>query len=172
MPQSAFSAFRALLPSANYSAEWSGWVWQPSADSNFAAPEGCHTQSRKFEFKQNGRQTAITICRGLTHPTGWAALPSYQGIFSRVEKPSDDINNCLFLMNKKGLKSENTPDLAQWTYSQVVSSANNKLRSNNLCWHWRQQIHSIIAPSSSHILNWVIQYLAPKELAEQVAARR
>ncbi len=23
-----------LLPSANYSYEWSGWVWQPSADSN------------------------------------------------------------------------------------------------------------------------------------------
>ena len=33
-PQSAFSGFRALLSSANYSAEWSGWVWQPSADSN------------------------------------------------------------------------------------------------------------------------------------------
>ncbi len=33
-PQSAFSAFRALLPSANYSAEWSGRVWQTSADSN------------------------------------------------------------------------------------------------------------------------------------------
>ncbi len=28
------SAFRALLPSANHYAEWSGWVWQPSADSN------------------------------------------------------------------------------------------------------------------------------------------
>ena len=33
-PQSAFSAFRALMLSANYSAKWSGWVWQPSADSN------------------------------------------------------------------------------------------------------------------------------------------
>ncbi len=31
-PQSAFSAFRVLLPSANYSAEWPGRVWQPSAD--------------------------------------------------------------------------------------------------------------------------------------------
>ncbi len=35
-----------------------------------------HTRPRKFEFKQKGRQTAITICRGLSHPTGWAALPS------------------------------------------------------------------------------------------------
>ncbi len=33
-PQSAFSPFSALLPSANHSAEWSGWVWPPSADSN------------------------------------------------------------------------------------------------------------------------------------------
>ncbi len=33
-PESAFSAFRALLPSENHSAEWSGWVRQPSADSN------------------------------------------------------------------------------------------------------------------------------------------
>ncbi len=29
-PQSIFTAFRALLPSANYSAEWSGLVWQPA----------------------------------------------------------------------------------------------------------------------------------------------
>jgi hypothetical protein len=28
-----FPAFRALLPSANYSAERFGWVWQPVADS-------------------------------------------------------------------------------------------------------------------------------------------
>jgi hypothetical protein len=36
------------------------------------------------------RQTVIAICRGLSHPTGWA------------EKPSQDINSRLFLMNKKG----------------------------------------------------------------------
>jgi hypothetical protein len=28
---------------------------------------------------------------------------TYQGVFSRVEKPSDDINSPLFLMNKKGM---------------------------------------------------------------------
>ncbi len=41
-------------------------------------------------------QTAITICSGLSHPTGWAELPSEnlsQHIFSRAEKPSEDINN-------------------------------------------------------------------------------
>jgi hypothetical protein len=32
-PQSD-TAFRALLPSAKYPAEWSGGVWQPAADSN------------------------------------------------------------------------------------------------------------------------------------------
>ncbi len=44
-------------------------------------------------------------CRGLSHPTGWAALPSdnIPGHFSRVEKPPDDINSCLFFINKKGL---------------------------------------------------------------------
>jgi len=35
-PQNAFTAFRALLPSENYSAEWSGrvWLWQLPADRN------------------------------------------------------------------------------------------------------------------------------------------
>jgi hypothetical protein len=69
--------------------------------------EGCHTQPRKFEFKQKGRQTAITISRGLSHPTEWAALPSENisgRFFSRVEKPSNNINSRFFLMNKKGLK--------------------------------------------------------------------
>jgi hypothetical protein len=60
-PQSAFLAFRVLLPSANNSADWSGRVWQPSADNNghltifFSNFEAC--------------QTAITICRGLSRPT-------------------------------------------------------------------------------------------------------
>ncbi len=60
-PQSAFIAFRVLLPSANNSADWSGRVWQPSADNNghltlfFSNFEAC--------------QTAITICRGLSRPT-------------------------------------------------------------------------------------------------------
>jgi hypothetical protein len=59
----------------------------------------------KFKFKQKGRQTAITICRGLSHPTGRASLPSENisgRFFSRVENPSDDIYNRLFFMNKKG----------------------------------------------------------------------
>ncbi len=79
--QSSFSAFRALLPSAIYSAWWSGQEWQPCADRNgllvhLLSAEGCHTRPRKFEFKQKGRKTVIIVRRGLSHQTGWAALPS------------------------------------------------------------------------------------------------
>jgi hypothetical protein len=31
-------------------------------------------------------------------------LITYQGVFSRVDKPSDDINTNLFLMDKKGVR--------------------------------------------------------------------
>ncbi len=76
------------------------WKWP------FGAPllsaQACHTWPRKFEFKHKGHQTAITICRGLSHPIGWAALPSdnisghfFQGF---------DIDSHLFLMKKKGLR--------------------------------------------------------------------
>jgi hypothetical protein len=60
--QSAFNALRDLLPSANNSAEWSGRVWQPPADTNgclthffWSAPKGhyypgCHAQPSKFKL--------------------------------------------------------------------------------------------------------------------------
>jgi hypothetical protein len=48
----------------------------------FLSSEGCHT-------RLDGRN---------------CTLITYKGVFSRVEKPSDDINRSLFLMNKKGLK--------------------------------------------------------------------
>jgi hypothetical protein len=50
------------------------------------------------------RQTAITIRIWLSHPLGWAALPPEnisQSFFSRVEKPSEDKNSRLFVMNNK-----------------------------------------------------------------------
>jgi hypothetical protein len=50
---------------------------------------------------------AITICIGLSHPTGWAALPSENiGIFIRAEKISEDINDRIFFINNKWLKVE------------------------------------------------------------------
>ncbi len=54
--QSAFTAFRVLLPSAYYSAEWSGRVWPPVADINGFL---------KFEVLQ----TAIIVSNKLQHPT-------------------------------------------------------------------------------------------------------
>jgi hypothetical protein len=51
-------------------------------------------------------QTAITICRGLSHRLDGNHRPmrTYLGIFPRTEKPSEEINSCLFLLNKKGLR--------------------------------------------------------------------
>jgi hypothetical protein len=37
---------------------------------------GLSHQKHKVLIQTKGCQTAITICRGLSHPTGWAALPS------------------------------------------------------------------------------------------------
>ncbi len=78
-------------------------------------------------FKFEASQTAITICSRLSHPTHQvqilrkcakqpllsaegchARLDGQHGLlrmgFSRAEKPSEEINSCLFLMNKKGLR--------------------------------------------------------------------
>jgi hypothetical protein len=63
-----------LLPSTNYSAEWSGRVWQFSADSNgnfkrtkqpLLSATGCHPGSSN---SKNVCQTASIICIGLSHP--------------------------------------------------------------------------------------------------------
>ncbi len=59
-PQSAIAAFRALLLSANYSAEWSGREWQPAA-------EVVAVWRTFFQFKAH--QTAIIVCSGLLHST-------------------------------------------------------------------------------------------------------
>ncbi len=64
-PQSVFTGFRDLLLSENYSAEWSGRVWQPSADS--------YSRWRKF--------LGITVRIGLWSSAGhyfvfqWAGHP-------------------------------------------------------------------------------------------------
>ncbi len=87
MPKSAsFTAFRALLPSANYSAEWSGRVWQPAENSNgrlvhffiWRAANSHYSLQRaptpdpaSLNLKKV-RQTAILICSWLLYPTGWA----------------------------------------------------------------------------------------------------
>jgi hypothetical protein len=59
-PQSVFTAFRALLPSVNYSAEGSSRVWQPAADSN--------VRLAYFFFLLQACQTAIIVCSWLPRP--------------------------------------------------------------------------------------------------------
>ncbi len=68
--------------------------------SPLLSAEGCHTRPRKFEFKQNGRKTAIKLSITISAEGCHTRLDGR--FFSRVEKPSDDINSRLFLMNKKG----------------------------------------------------------------------
>jgi hypothetical protein len=87
------------MPNSHYSQQW-------AAKSNPAS-------SNKKKVRQT--ETVVTICRGLSHPTGralWAALPSEN--FSRAEKTSEDITRRLFLMNMKGLNI---------TYSMLVKIA-------------------------------------------------
>jgi hypothetical protein len=88
-PQSAFTAFTAHLPSASYSAELSGQVWQPAADSNgyleYFEFEASQTAifvnswlpfpTQQVQIFKKMCQTSINICSGLSYPIGWAALP-------------------------------------------------------------------------------------------------
>ncbi len=74
-------------------------------------------------------QTAITICRGLSHMTGWAALPSeniLQLCFHGAEKPSEDINIHLFWMNEKGLMQCNVT-----CYFDIYKATAEEFYSNN-----------------------------------------
>ncbi len=104
-PLSAFSAFRALLPSANYSAEWSGRVWQPSADSNglfahhYCQQRAVTPYSERLNSNKKGAKLSLLSTEGCHTQMDWQHCP-----LITYQKPSDDINSCLFLMNKKGLK--------------------------------------------------------------------
>ncbi len=84
-PQNDFTAFRALLPFY--------WVIRSGVIVSSGLP---HIKLH---------QTTITLCSGLSHPTGWTALPFENidhGFFSRMEKCSEDITSYLFFMNMKG----------------------------------------------------------------------
>jgi hypothetical protein len=81
-PQSAFSDLRVLLPSANYSAEWSGWVWQSSADSNgllehhYFQQRAVTPDPESFNSNKKGAKLPLLSAEGLSHLIGWAAVPS------------------------------------------------------------------------------------------------
>jgi hypothetical protein len=114
-PQSAFSAFRALQPSANYFAEWSGRVWQLSADGNgLMAHHYCQQRAvtpdpETFNSNKKGTKLPLLSAEGChTRLDGQhCPLITYQGVFFKGgdKKPSDDINSWLFLMNKKGFNA-------------------------------------------------------------------
>jgi hypothetical protein len=71
-PQSVFTAFMALLPSANYSSELTGRVWQPSAESNGRL---AHFFASNGHF--NLHRAVVPFWMGKT------AISEYIGIFLR-----------------------------------------------------------------------------------------
>ncbi len=88
-PQRAFSAFRALLLSANYSVEWSGCVWKPSANSNgllthlncqqraiIIGPESLNSNKKGAKLSLLSAEVGHTRLDGQHCP-----LITYQGVF-------------------------------------------------------------------------------------------
>jgi hypothetical protein len=79
-PKNAFPAFRALLPMQTFLL-----IGCDSPLQIAMAFWRTLIVSRKFELNEKGAQLPLLhICRGLSHPTGWAALPS------------DNISGCFF----------------------------------------------------------------------------
>ncbi len=86
---STLSAFRALLPFENYSAEWSGRVWQPSADSNsLLAHHYCQQRSitpdpESLNSNKKGSELPLISAEGChTRLEGQhCPLITYQGVF-------------------------------------------------------------------------------------------
>ncbi len=110
------SAFRTLLPYANYSAGWPGQVWQSAAASNgrlvhffkiWSAPNSHYSLQRVP--KPNPVRSNLKKVRQMA-----GCYPDWRGctlhsplkishrFFSRANKPSEDIIRSLFLMNMKG----------------------------------------------------------------------
>jgi hypothetical protein len=159
--QSAFNAFRDLLPSANNSAEWSGRVWQPPANTN-----GClaHLFSiwsvpnihyyLQWDVTPNPAnsnykkvcQTAICICRGLSQLTGWAVLLS-ENISQHLcqGKPSEDVYSHLFLMNDTGL-TENMDKgyYLPWDGSPAVGHQSSPEPQLDTHQWWQYHVYNII----------------------------
>jgi hypothetical protein len=102
-PQSAFTAFRVLLPSANYGAEWSVGVWQPSADSNGHLAH-YHCRSRAAtpgpeSSNKKGAKLPLPSAEGFHTQLEGQHCPLITAYFSRVEKPSDEISSRLVWNN-------------------------------------------------------------------------
>jgi|LakMenEpi03Aug12_release.lakeMendotaPanAssembly.Ray.scaffolds.fasta_scaffold279617_1 hypothetical protein len=99
--------FISQLPSKNCSAEWSGWVWQPSADSNGLLghhycqqrtvtpdPESFNSNKKGTKLPLLSAEDCHTLLDGQHCP-----LRTHQCMFSKGGYSH------LFLMNKKGLRA-------------------------------------------------------------------
>ncbi len=86
-------------------------VWQPSADSNgllghhFCQQRAVTPDPDSLNSNKKGAKLPLLSAEGChTRLEGkHCPLITYQGVFLRVKKPSDDINIYLFLMKKKEL---------------------------------------------------------------------
>ncbi len=118
-PQCAFTAFSALLPSANYYAEWSGPVWQPPMKVIWSTPNSHYslqwtlTPNPASSKSKKVRQMAILIYNELLYPTGWAlgqhsTLRTYHGIFFKERETLWGCNMVLNLINMKWLKRKHS----------------------------------------------------------------
>ncbi len=104
-PQSAFTAFRALLPSADYSAEWSSQVWQPAADNTVIAvmraffniwsvPNSQYSYQRPFTLYQANSNLLKSAKQPLLPTAGCHTrldgqhfpLRTYHGVFFKSRK--------------------------------------------------------------------------------------
>ncbi len=119
-PQSAFTAFRARLLSAKYSAEWSGREWPHSANSieclvhffkMWSAPyfHSCKQWAvtpnpRGSNSERSAPNWHCYLQRAGTPAwMGSTALWEHITAFFKGVKPSEYINSLLFMMDKKGL---------------------------------------------------------------------
>jgi hypothetical protein len=118
-PQSAFNAFRDLLPSATIllsdlvgcdsplqilMAVWRTYFQFEVCQTSITICSGMSRPTQQIQIIKKVRQTAICICRGLSQLTGWAVLPSENISQCLCQgNPSEDVNSHLFFMNYKGL---------------------------------------------------------------------
>ena len=73
---------------------WCTFLKCEARHTSILVSSGLSHLTQEVQTQKEVHQTGIAICRGLAHPPGWAALPSENiGIFSRVEKISEDINS-------------------------------------------------------------------------------
>ncbi len=104
---------------------------------------GSHTQPSKFKLKKSMPTGHSLSAAGFyTRLDGQhSPLKTYHSVFSRAEKPSEDIRQGLFQMNTKGLHSERRPSRAEKPSEDITrglfSDEYERVR------HWEETICSV-----------------------------